>query len=143
MAARLSSALLNIQQVVDLLEDGEDDDSEMDDCFFPGSDDELGFDEIELEDEDTEYGNSIITHSYYLSLQNCSEGDGYNSGPEDSHTDESESGDVRCVNMYYDCTSIRHYVYMSVCVCVCVRVRVHACMQKYVKGVCACLTTVY
>ena len=64
MAARLSSALLNIQQVVDLLENGEDADFEMDDCFFPGSDDELGFEEVELEDEDTEYGNSITTHSY-------------------------------------------------------------------------------
>ena len=61
MAARLSRALLNTQQVVDLLDDGEDADFEMDDCFFPGSDDELGFEEIELEEEDTVYGNSIIT----------------------------------------------------------------------------------
>ena len=36
----------------------------MDDCFFPGSDDELGFEEVELED-DTVYGNSIIEYSYY------------------------------------------------------------------------------
>ena len=41
MAARLSRALLNTQQVVDLLDDGEDADFQMDDCFFPGSDDEL------------------------------------------------------------------------------------------------------
>ena len=37
---------------------------EMDDCFFPGSDDELGFEEVELEEEDTVYGNSIIKYSY-------------------------------------------------------------------------------
>ena len=55
MAGRLSSTLLSTQQVVDLLDDGEDADFEMDDCFFPGSDDELGF-----EEEDTVYGNSII-----------------------------------------------------------------------------------
>ena len=60
MAARLSRALLNTQQVVDLLDDGEDADFAMDDCFFPGSD-ELGFEEVELEEEDTVYGNSIIT----------------------------------------------------------------------------------
>ena len=50
MAARLSRALLNTQQVVDLLDDGEDADFEMDDYFFPGSDDEL---------EDGVYDNSI------------------------------------------------------------------------------------
>ena len=60
MAARLPRALLNTQQVVDLLNDGEDADLEMDDCFFPGSDDELGFEEVELEEEDTVYGKSII-----------------------------------------------------------------------------------
>ena len=47
MAAMLS---INTQQVVDLLEDA---DFELDDCFFPGSDDELGFEEVELEDEHT------------------------------------------------------------------------------------------
>ena len=46
MAARLSRALLSTQQVVDNLDDGEAN-FEMDDCFFPGSDDELGF-EAEL-----------------------------------------------------------------------------------------------
>ena len=60
MAARLSRTLLSTQQVVDLLDDGEDADFEMDDCFFPGSDDELGFEEVELEEEDTVYGKSII-----------------------------------------------------------------------------------
>ena len=64
MAARLPRALLNTQQVVDLLDDGEDADSEMDDCFFPGSDDELGFEEVELEEEDTVYGKSIIIYSH-------------------------------------------------------------------------------
>ena len=63
MAARLSRTLLNTQQVVDLLDDGEDADFEMDDCFFPGSDDELGFEEVELE-EDTVFGNSIIKYSH-------------------------------------------------------------------------------
>ena len=59
MAARVSRALLSTQQVVDLLDhDDEDADFEMDDCFFPGSDDELGFEEVELEDEDEVYGNN-------------------------------------------------------------------------------------
>ena len=44
--------------------DGEDADFEKDDCFFPGSDDELGFEEGELEEEDTVYGNSIIKYSH-------------------------------------------------------------------------------
>ena len=60
MAARLSSTLLSTQQVVDLLDDSEDADFEMEDCFFPGSDDELGFEEVELEEEDIVYGSSII-----------------------------------------------------------------------------------
>ena len=48
--------------MVDLLDDGEDADFELDDCFFPGSDDELGFHEG---DEDTEYDKSMInTFSY-------------------------------------------------------------------------------
>ena len=64
MASRLSRALLNTQQVVDLLNDGEDADFEMVDCFFPGSDDELGFEEVELVEEDPVYDNSIITYSH-------------------------------------------------------------------------------
>ena len=66
MAGRVCRALLSIQQVVDLLGDGDDGDFELDECFFPGSDDELGFEEVELEDEDTVYGNSsiMIPHSY-------------------------------------------------------------------------------
>ena len=65
MAARLSRTLLSTQQVVDIL-DGEDADLEIDDCSFPGSDDELGSEEVELEDE-TVYGNSIIKYSHELS----------------------------------------------------------------------------
>ena len=61
MAARLSRTLLSTQQVVDLLDDG---DLEMDDYFFPGSDDELGFEEVELEEDETVYGNSIIKYSH-------------------------------------------------------------------------------
>ena len=53
---------MSTQQVVDLLDDGEDGDFELNDCFFPSSDDQLGF---EVEDKYTVYGNSImITHSY-------------------------------------------------------------------------------
>ena len=102
MAARLSRTLLSTQQVVDLLDDGEEADFEMDDCFFPGSDDELGFEEVELEEDDTVYGNSIMKYSYYLLLLNFSEseGDGHgnNSSPDNSDIDESESSDVRCVH---------------------------------------------
>ena len=61
---------MSTQQVVDLLDDGEDADLEMDDCFFPGSDDELDFEEVELEEDETVYGNSIIKYSYYLLLLN-------------------------------------------------------------------------
>ena len=56
-AGRVSRTLLSTQQVV------ENDDYELDECFFPGSDDELGFEEVELEgEEDTMYGSvySII-----------------------------------------------------------------------------------
>ena len=50
MAAGISRALMNTAQVVDLLNQEDDDaDTELDDCFFPGSDDELGFEELELE----------------------------------------------------------------------------------------------
>ena len=55
---------MSTQQVVDLLDDGEDADFEMDDCFLSGSDDELVFEEVELEEEDTVYGNSIIRYSH-------------------------------------------------------------------------------
>ena len=57
MAASASRACYTSEQVVAFLDDGE---AELDDCFFPGSDDELGFEEIEVaqsedEDEDTKY----------------------------------------------------------------------------------------
>lgn len=55
---------MSTQQVVDLLDDGEDADFELDDCFFPGSDDELGFHEVELGDEDTEYDKSMIINTF-------------------------------------------------------------------------------
>ena len=41
----------------------DDDEGELDDCFFPGSDDELGFEEVEVavsEDEDTMYANKYM-----------------------------------------------------------------------------------
>ena len=50
--------------MVDLLDDGEDADFELDDCFFPGSDDELRFHEVELGDEDTEYDKSMIINTF-------------------------------------------------------------------------------
>ena len=58
MAAGISRALMNTAQVVDLLNQADDDaDTELDDCFFPGSDDELGFEEVQLEGDDDEmYG---------------------------------------------------------------------------------------
>ena len=68
---RVSRTLLSAQQVVDLLNDGEND-YELDECFFPGSDDELGFEEVELEgEEDTMYGSvysiiNIILVTTYL-----------------------------------------------------------------------------
>ena len=71
-AGRVSRTLLSTQQVVDLLNDGENDDYELDECFFPGSDDELGFEEVELEgEEDTMYGSvysiiNIILVTTYL-----------------------------------------------------------------------------
>ena len=37
----------------------------MDDCFFPGSDDEVGFEEVEVaesEDKDTMYGIEYCTY---------------------------------------------------------------------------------
>ena len=57
MAASASRACYTSEQVVAFLDDGE---AELDDCFFPGSDDELSFEEIEVaqsedEDEDTKY----------------------------------------------------------------------------------------
>ena len=66
MAGRVSKALLSTQQVVDLLDDGENGDFELDECFFPGSDDDLGFEEVELEDEDTVYDITFILVTTYL-----------------------------------------------------------------------------
>ena len=48
MTAGISRALMNTAQVVDLLIQADDDaDTELN-CFFPRSDDELGFEEFEL-----------------------------------------------------------------------------------------------
>ena len=53
--------------MVDLLSDGENDDYELDECFFPSGNDELGFEEVELEGEDTMYGsNTVLYPCYYL-----------------------------------------------------------------------------
>ena len=49
--------------MVDLLNRDDDDaDAELDDCFFPGSDDGLGFEEVDNEDEI--YGTTVTPHSY-------------------------------------------------------------------------------
>ena len=56
--------------MVDLLNDGENDDYELNECFFPGSDDKLGFEEVELVGEDTMSGsvysiiNNILVTTY-------------------------------------------------------------------------------
>ena len=49
MVAEISRALMNTAQVVDLLNQVDDADTELDDCFFSGSDDKLGFEEVALE----------------------------------------------------------------------------------------------
>ena len=62
MAARVSRAMMNTAEVVDLLNHDDDADVELDD--FPGSDDELGFEEVDLkEDEDAMYGITVTQHS--------------------------------------------------------------------------------
>ena len=65
MAFRLYRARMYTEEVVDhLLNDADDPDIELDD---PGRDDELGFEELELEgDEETMYG-IILLHSIYIS----------------------------------------------------------------------------
>ena len=49
MAEAISRILFTGEQVLDLL-DSDVEDGEMDEVFFPGSDDELGFAEEEIED---------------------------------------------------------------------------------------------
>ena len=57
--------MMNTAEVVDLLNHDDDADVELDGCFFPGSDDELGFEEVELEEdeEDAVYGITVTQHS--------------------------------------------------------------------------------
>ena len=66
MAASASRACYTSEQVVAFLDD--DGEAELDDCFLPSSDDELGFEEIEVaqsedEDEDTKYDTYNILNS--------------------------------------------------------------------------------
>ena len=106
MAGRLSRTLLSTQEVVDLLDrDDNEADIELEDNFFPGSDDELGFEEQEIELEDTMYDIIGIQNSYYIAtiyfpLLNFSEGDANNSSSEDNNDDDSEPDEVRCVQLY-------------------------------------------
>ena len=57
MAASICTACYTSEQVVFLSY------GELDDCFFPGSDDDLGSEEVEVpqsEDEITKYGNEYL-----------------------------------------------------------------------------------
>ena len=57
MAASTRRTCYTSEQVAAFMND---DEGELDDCFYPGSDDELGFEEVEVgetEDENTRYGN--------------------------------------------------------------------------------------
>ena len=45
MATFACRACYTSEQVVAFIDDG---DAELDDCFFPGSDDQLGFEEVEV-----------------------------------------------------------------------------------------------
>lgn len=64
MAASACRACYTSEQAVALISD--DDEAELDDCFFPGSDNELGFEEVEVaesENEDIKYDNKLLTFS--------------------------------------------------------------------------------
>ena len=64
MAASTRRTCYTSEQVAAFMND--DDEGELDDCFYPGSDDELGFEEVEVgetEDENTRYGNQYWFYS--------------------------------------------------------------------------------
>ena len=51
--AEASSSLYSVEQVLNLLEEDPDDDEEFDEVFFPGSDDELGLFEDDVDGSDS------------------------------------------------------------------------------------------
>ena len=51
--AETSRSLYNIEEVLNLLEGDPDDDEELDEVFFPGSDDELGLFEDDVDGSDS------------------------------------------------------------------------------------------
>ena len=91
MAEGPSRTLFTGEQVLDLIDsDIEDFDDGMDEVFFPGSDDELGFAEEEIEDEGRLVSNNSnynIDQAAYI-CAHCSDDDG--SG--DEHGNDSSSG---------------------------------------------------
>ena len=91
MAEGPSRTLFTGEQVLDLIDsDIEDFDDGMDEVFFPGSDDELGFAEEEIEDGRRLVNNNSDYHIDQVSYicVHCSDDDG--SG--DEHGDDSSSG---------------------------------------------------
>ena len=123
-----SRACYTSEQVVAFLDDGE---AELDDCFFPGSDDELGFEEIEVaqsedEDEDTKYDTINmynILNSLWILLLSDSEGDSIQD--DNSDPDGGIFDDVRCVHDYTTmscCTKYCHNVIFVHYDCECVLV---------------------
>ena len=51
--AETSKSLYNVEEVLNLLEGDPDDDEELDEVFFPGSDDELGLFEDDVDGSDS------------------------------------------------------------------------------------------
>jgi len=51
--AETSRSLYNVEEVLNLLEGDPDDDEELDEVFFPGSDDELGLFEDDVDGSDS------------------------------------------------------------------------------------------
>ena len=100
MAASACRACYTSEQVVAFIND--DGEAELDDCFYPGSDDELGFEEVEVaesEDEDTKYGNKYL-HFLNLPLTTMLLSDSERDGDQDDddNPDGGVSDDVRCVH---------------------------------------------
>ena len=64
----MATGMLNMEQVVELLDVDGGAEDELGDCFFPGSDDELGFEEEELEgNQDTKYNITVALLILHLS----------------------------------------------------------------------------
>ena len=111
MAAETTRTLYRTDEVMAFLD--EDGDADLGDCFFPGSDDELSFEDDVPEDERyTQKNNSSTSSSKVLLIPtfSASDGDGEDSHEVPDNSSEQSDDDtvpehVRCVN--------------EVCVCVC------------------------